>query len=83
MATKANPMRAASDAVSAPDLSGLEIRRDARQIAAEIMQSDTKADPKTYDDTVRWPRWKTGALTISVCLGFWISVAAAFMYIQG
>lgn len=81
--SKANQMRAASDAIPAPDLAGLEARQDARRIAADIMQGDVDAGPKTYDDTVRWPRWKTGVLTISVCLGFWISVAAVFMYIQG
>ena len=36
-----------------------------------------------FDDTVRWPLWKTGALIISVCLIFWIGVAALIMYAIG
>ena len=36
-----------------------------------------------FDDTVRWPLWKTGALIISVCLTFWIGVAALIMYATG
>ena len=67
-------------ALSLQDILRLEMRTEAREIA-EATLSETPAQMKTYDDTVRWPVWKSAVLVISLCLGFWICAASLLMYV--
>ena len=62
-----------------PDILGLEMRAEAREIAEETLM-ETSSVVKTYDDTVRWPIWRSAVLVISLCLGFWICAASLLMY---
>lgn len=70
---------AKEQSLSLPDILGLEIRAEAREIAEETLM-ETSSVVKTYDDTVRWPVWRSAVLVISLCLGFWICAASLLMY---
>jgi hypothetical protein len=66
--------------LSLPDMLGLEMRAEAREIAeATLMGRPGKIE--AYDDTIRWPVWKSAILVTSLCLGFWICAASLLMYV--
>lgn len=81
--TKPSTRGAAKEqSLSLPDILGLEIRAEARKIAEETLM-ETSSVVKTYDDTIRWPVWRSAVLVISLCLGFWICAASILIYVLG
>lgn len=72
MAAKVRPIRQdqpEGDSLSLPDILNLE---------GEVKppKSDEIAKKKVggYDDTVRWPLWKTVVVVIALCGAFWTAV---------
>jgi len=54
-----------------------------RNSAVVIEAGQTIDGIEGYDDTVRWPIWKTTLLVVSLCAGFWICAAALALAFLG
>ena len=67
-----------TESLSLQDILGLKLGPKGASLA-----KTNRKERIGYDDTVRWPLWKTAVLVISVCLGFWIGVAAFIMHLFG
>jgi hypothetical protein len=44
---------------------------------------DSSKTPATYDDTIRWPIWKTGLLVVGLCVAFWAGAALLIVSFLG
>lgn len=72
MAAKVKPIESdkpGDDSLSLPDILGLE-----RRTTIPKTNKNTKEKQEYYDDTVRWPIWKTALLVIGLCGAFWTGV---------
>jgi|GEM_PF-4630806 len=69
---------AADEALNLRAILGLK-----RSSAVVIEAGQTIDRPEGYDDTVRWPIWKTTLLVVSLCAGFWICAAALVLAFLG
>jgi len=56
------------------------VQGDARTV---LGHGDSLDEAKGYDDTVRWPIWRTIVLVVTVCSAFWIGVGALVMRALG
>ena len=76
----ANPKAEAvtAQSLSLQDILGIEHEPVKKAAALRSVELTTG-----YDDTIRWPLWKTATLIVSLCLGFWITAAAALIYVLG
>ena len=62
---------------------GWDLRQDLDDIVGADAQTGYAASTVDYDDTERWPVWKTAALVLGLCGGFWICAIAVTLRLLG